>query len=158
MKLTKKGETEILQVMDTSWESYLKAKLDTLTAFLPDDYRNNGTRLEEIGNSKKEIVDCANELVDQMVMVHEPVDMYVKLNEKIEIRVVDNGNGVPDSAKDKIFQPFFTTKPTGQGTGLGLSLSYDIITKGHGGVLKVNTKPGEGTELIIQLPLNNSNI
>jgi len=53
---------------------------------------------------------------------------------------------------DKIFQPFFTTKPTGQGTGLGLSLSYDIITKGHGGQIKVDTKEGEFTEFIIQLP------
>ena len=53
---------------------------------------------------------------------------------------------------DKIFQPFFTTKPTGQGTGLGLSLSYDIITKGHGGELKAETKEGEGTTFVIQLP------
>ncbi len=75
-----------------------------------------------------------------------------KLDNKIEIRVKDNGNGIPDSVKDKIFQPFFTTKPTGQGTGLGLSLSYDII-KAHGGELSVETKAGEGTEFIIQLPI-----
>jgi len=81
-----------------------------------------------------------------------------KLDNSIEISVKDNGDGIPDSIKEKIFQPFFTTKPTGQGTGLGLSLSYDIITKGHGGTLTVNTKEGEGTEFIIQLPLNNSNI
>ena len=55
---------------------------------------------------------------------------------------------------DKIFQPFFTTKPTGQGTGLGLSLANDIVTKGHGGELKVETKEGEGSEFIIQLPVN----
>jgi signal transduction histidine kinase len=66
--------------------------------------------------------------------------------------VKDNGNGIPDEIKDKIFQPFFTTKPTGQGTGLGLSLSYDIITKGHGGKLKVETRPGKGTDFIIELP------
>ena len=53
----------------------------------------------------------------------------------IEISIQDNGNGIPDGIKDKIFQPFFTTKPTGQGTGLGLSLAYDIVTKGHGGTL-----------------------
>lgn len=80
------------------------------------------------------------------------------LKNSIEISVKDNGDGIPDSIKEKIFQPFFTTKPTGEGTGLGLSLSYDIITKGHGGTLTVNTKEGEGTEFITQLPLNNSNI
>ena len=64
----------------------------------------------------------------------------------------DNGNGIPQKVLDKIFQPFFTTKPTGQGTGLGLSLSYDII-KGHGGEIKVDTKQGEFAEFIIYLPL-----
>jgi signal transduction histidine kinase/ligand-binding sensor domain-containing protein len=71
----------------------------------------------------------------------------------VEIRVKDNGNGIPQNIVDKIFQPFFTTKPTGQGTGLGLSLSYDIITKGHNGELKVQSKEGEGAEFIISLPL-----
>jgi signal transduction histidine kinase len=74
----------------------------------------------------------------------------------IRIKVSDNGTGIPQKVLDKIFQPFFTTKPTGQGTGLGLSLSYDIITKGHGGELKVETKEGEGSIFIIQLPLNAS--
>ncbi len=74
-----------------------------------------------------------------------------KGNNKVEIRVKDNGNGIPQKVVDKIFQPFFTTKPTGQGTGLGLSLSYDII-KAHGGEVKVESKEGEGTEFIIQLP------
>src|SRR3954447_6222033 len=74
------------------------------------------------------------------------------LNDKIEIRVEDNGVGIPQKVVDKIFQPFFTTKPTGQGTGLGLSLSYDII-KVHGGEIKVDTKEGEGSEFIIQLPV-----
>jgi len=73
-----------------------------------------------------------------------------KLNDKIEIRVEDNGIGIPQKIVDKIFQPFFTTKPTGQGTGLGLSLSYDII-KAHGGEIKVETKEGEGSEFVIQL-------
>lgn len=76
-----------------------------------------------------------------------------KLDNKVEIRVTDNGPGIPNEIKDKIFQPFFTTKPTGEGTGLGLSMSYDIITKGHGGELKIETKKGEGSEFIIQLPL-----
>jgi signal transduction histidine kinase len=75
------------------------------------------------------------------------------LGDHIEIRVKDNGDGIPDEIKDKIFQPFFTTKPTGEGTGLGLSLSYDIITKGHGGELTVETVTGEGSNFKIILPL-----
>ena len=74
-----------------------------------------------------------------------------KETDKISISVKDNGNGIPATIKDKIFQPFFTTKPTGQGTGLGLSLSYDIV-KAHGGEIKMESKEGEGTEFIIQLP------
>jgi signal transduction histidine kinase len=70
---------------------------------------------------------------------------------KIEISIKDNGNGIPEKVKEKIFQPFFTTKPTGQGTGLGLSLSYDIV-KAHGGELKVETEEGKRSEFIIQLP------
>jgi signal transduction histidine kinase len=72
--------------------------------------------------------------------------------DKLVILVRDNGNGIPEKVLNKIFQPFFTTKPSGQGTGLGLSLSYDII-KAHGGELKVETKEGEGAEFIIELPL-----
>jgi signal transduction histidine kinase len=75
-----------------------------------------------------------------------------KSDDKIEIHVKDNGTGIASKAVDKIFQPFFTTKPTGQGTGLGLSLSYDII-KAHGGELKVETKEGEGSDFTIQLPI-----
>ncbi len=75
-----------------------------------------------------------------------------KLENAIEISVQDNGNGIPEAIKDKIFQPFFTTKPTGQGTGLGLSLAYDIVTKGHGGALEVVSKNSAGSELIIHLP------
>ena len=75
-----------------------------------------------------------------------------KLGDNVEIKVEDNGNGIPKNIVDKIFQPFFTTKPTGEGTGLGLSLSYDII-KAHGGEIKVHTKEGEGSEFIVQLPV-----
>ena len=75
-----------------------------------------------------------------------------KIYGKVEVKVEDNGNGIPQKVLDKIFQPFFTTKPTGQGTGLGLSLSYDIV-KAHGGEIKVETKENEGTEFIIQLPI-----
>jgi signal transduction histidine kinase len=75
-----------------------------------------------------------------------------KQNGKVEIIVKDNGNGIPQKVIDKIFQPFFTTKPTGQGTGLGLSLSFDIV-KAHGGELTVETKEGEGAVFIIRLPV-----
>ncbi|GAA4405116.1 hypothetical protein GCM10023187_23220 [Nibrella viscosa] len=72
--------------------------------------------------------------------------------DQVEIRVKDNGMGIPQEIINKIYQPFFTTKPTGQGTGLGLSLSYDIVTKGHGGDLSVETEPGQYSEFIIHLP------
>jgi signal transduction histidine kinase/ligand-binding sensor domain-containing protein len=78
------------------------------------------------------------------------------LGDRIEISVKDNGPGIPEEIKNKIFQPFFTTKPTGQGTGLGLSMSYDIITKGHGGEIKVASAEEEGTEFIISLPTRES--
>jgi two-component system NtrC family sensor kinase len=73
---------------------------------------------------------------------------------QIMISVRDNGNGIPDAIKDKIMQPFFTTKPTGEGTGLGLSLSYDIVVKGHGGNIDISSKEGKGAEFIITLPVS----
>jgi two-component system, NtrC family, sensor kinase len=76
-----------------------------------------------------------------------------KIDGKVFISVTDNGKGIPETIKDKIFQPFFTTKPPGQGTGLGLSLSYDIITKEHGGQIKVESKDEEGAEFMISLPI-----
>jgi signal transduction histidine kinase len=76
-----------------------------------------------------------------------------KRDGKILIAVKDNGNGIPQKIKDKIFQPFFTTKPSGQGTGLGLSMSYDIVTRGHGGELKLESVEGSGAEFIIVLPI-----
>ncbi len=97
---------------------------------------------------------AVNEKKKSGIENHEPTVSIStkKVNDKVEIRVSDNGNGIPQNIVDKIFQPFFTTKPTGQGTGLGLSLSYDII-KAHGGELKVETKEGEGSTFIIQLPV-----
>jgi C4-dicarboxylate-specific signal transduction histidine kinase len=74
-----------------------------------------------------------------------------RLNGKIEITVRDNGTGIPQKAIEKVFLPFFTTKPTGQGTGLGLSLSYDIV-KAHSGELKVECKDGAGATFTISLP------
>ncbi|SMB99772.1 histidine kinase [Hymenobacter roseosalivarius DSM 11622] len=76
-----------------------------------------------------------------------------RVGNTVRVRVRDNGNGIPAAVREKIYQPFFTTKPTGEGTGLGLSLSYDIITKGHGGTLSVESEEGEYTEFTISLPL-----
>jgi len=75
-------------------------------------------------------------------------------NDNILITVKDNGNGIPDAIKDKIMQPFFTTKPTGEGTGLGLSLTYDMVVKGHDGSINVETKEGHFTQFVIKLPLS----
>ncbi len=95
-----------------------------------------------------------NEKSKQNTPSYEPtVSVFTKKEgNRVLVSVKDNGNGIPDSIKEKIFQPFFTTKPTGQGTGLGLSLSYDIV-KAHGGELKVGTKEGEGSEFVITFPL-----
>ena len=87
------------------------------------------------------------------IVDYEPVVLVStrKIDQKVEVRVKDNGNGIPSNLLNKIFQPFFTTKPTGQGTGLGLSLSYDII-KAHGGELRVESKEGEGSEFVVLIP------
>ena len=74
------------------------------------------------------------------------------LGDRVEIRIRDNGTGIPPEVKEKIFNPFFTTKPAGEGTGLGLSISHDIIVKQHGGSIEVDTQPGEFTEIRIILP------
>jgi signal transduction histidine kinase len=95
---------------------------------------------------------AVNERQKQVIAGYEPV-VAVKTTrhgDKIEIIVMDNGNGIPQKLLEKIFQPFFTTKPTGQGPGLGLSVAYDIV-KAHGGDLKVETKEGEGSEFIVSL-------
>jgi len=75
------------------------------------------------------------------------------VHKSLQITVEDNGTGIPESVKDKILQPFFTTKPTGEGTGLGLSLSYDIVAKGHGGKIDIDSKEGEYTKFIVTLPI-----
>ena len=75
-----------------------------------------------------------------------------RVNGQVRIRVRDNGTGIPADVQAKVFQPFFTTKPTGEGTGLGLSLSHDIIAQGHGGTLAVESQEGQGTAFTISLP------
>ena len=74
------------------------------------------------------------------------------LGDRVEIRIRDNGTGIPPEVRDKMFNPFFTTKPAGEGTGLGLSMSHDIIVKQHGGTIDVETSPGQFTEFRIVLP------
>jgi signal transduction histidine kinase len=141
----------------------LRAKDKSFNATLQTDFNQNIEKIniipQDIGRALLNLYNNAfytvNEKKKREGETYEPV-VSVKTNEidnKIQIIVKDNGNGIPQSIVDKIFQPFFTTKPTGQGTGLGLSLSYDIITQGHSGTLKVETKEGKGSEFIISLPL-----
>ena len=78
------------------------------------------------------------------------------LGEAVEIRIRDNGTGIPPEVREKMFNPFFTTKPTGEGTGLGLSMTHDIVVKQHGGKIDVETEPGVFTEFIIILPRDNA--
>jgi len=98
---------------------------------------------------------AVNEKKQQMPSGYEPTVSVSthSLNGKVEIKVADNGNGIPQKVLDKIYQPFFTTKPSGQGTGLGLSMSYEIVTKGHSGELRVETKEGEGSVFTVSLPV-----
>jgi signal transduction histidine kinase len=77
------------------------------------------------------------------------------LGEAVEIRIRDNGTGIPPEVREKMFNPFFTTKPTGEGTGLGLSITHDIIVKQHGGWIRVETEPGSFTEFVVTLPRDN---
>ena len=142
-----------LRAKDKSFNANLKTELDNSIGKI-------NVAPQEIGRVILNLINNAfyavNEKQKQNVNGYEPTVTITtaKRNGKVEIKVKDNGNGIPQKIVDKIFQPFFTTKPTGQGTGLGLSLAYDIITKGHGGELKVETKEGEGSEFIIRLPLN----
>ncbi len=139
----------------------LRAKDKSLNAILVTDYDERIGNIniipQDIGRVLLNLINNAFYIVNQKKEPqpngYEPtVSVSTKKNGKlISIGVADNGNGIPKNIVDKIFQPFFTTKPTGEGTGLGLSLSYDIV-KAHGGALKVDTKEGEGTEFVIEIP------
>ena len=139
----------------------LRAKDKTFNAELKTDFDNSIGNInvvpQDIGRVILNLINNAfyavNEKAKQNIPGYEPtVTVNTKKSEgKVEISVKDNGNGIPDSIKEKIFQPFFTTKPTGQGTGLGLSLSYDIVNA-HGGELKVEAKEGEGSIFTIKIP------
>jgi signal transduction histidine kinase len=140
----------------------LRAKDKTFNATMKTDFDESIGKIDIIPQDIARVVlnlitnafYAVNEKSKQGIADYEPTVSVVtkKVNHQVEIRVTDKGNGIPANIVDKIFQPFFTTKPTGQGTGLGLSLSYDIV-KAHGGELKVETKEGMGTEFIIQLPI-----
>jgi signal transduction histidine kinase len=140
----------------------LRAKDKTFNSTMKTDFDESIGKIniipQDIGRVVLNLITNAfyavNEKSKQGIADYEPTVSVVtkKVNHQVEIRVTDNGNGIPANIVDKIFQPFFTTKPTGQGTGLGLSLSYDIV-KAHGGELKVETIEGMGTEFIIQLPI-----
>jgi signal transduction histidine kinase len=161
-----------LRAKDKSFNAIIKTDFDASLEkinIIPQDIGR--VILNLLTNAFYAVNEKKKECQAEPVEAHPPYEPTVsvstkKLNDKVEISVVDNGNGIPQQIVDKIFQPFFTTKPTGQGTGLGLSLSYDIITKGHGGELKVQTKVDEGnpdnfgkeegTTFTISLPVNNN--
>ena len=140
----------------------LRAKDKSFNATLKTDYDESIGNIniipQDIGRVILNLINNAFYAVDEKkksgIENYEPTITVStkKINDKTEIRVTDNGNGIPQKVLDKIFQPFFTTKPTGQGTGLGLSMSYDIV-KAHGGELKVETTEGDGSEFNIQLPI-----
>ena len=142
----------------------LRAKDKSFNATMKTDFDktigNINVVQQDIGRVVLNLINNAFYAVNERLRQSQPDSGYEptvtvstkNLGDKIEISVKDNGNGIPESIKEKIFQPFFTTKPTGQGTGLGLSLSYDIV-KAHGGELTVETIIGKGSKFIISFPL-----
>ncbi len=151
-----------LRAKDKSFNATMKTDLDETIGninIIPQDIGR--VILNLITNAFYAVTEKKNGLTSEkpgsknLISQYEPTVTVTtkKTGSKVEIRVQDNGNGIPQKVLEKIFQPFFTTKPTGQGTGLGLSMSYDIVTKGHAGELKAVTKEGEGAEFIIILPV-----
>ncbi len=139
----------------------MRAKDKTFNANMQTDFDNNIEKIniipQDIGRVLLNLFNNAFYAVNEKAKQTNNYELAVsvatkKINNCVELTVMDNGNGISQKVIDKIFQPFFTTKPTGEGTGLGLSLSYDII-KAHGGEIKVETKENEGTKFIIQLPI-----
>ncbi len=140
----------------------LRAKEKSFNAILKTDFDESVGKVniipQDIGRVLLNLITNAFYAVDEKrklaVADYEPTVAIStkKIDNKIEIKVTDNGNGIPKNIVDKIFQPFFTTKPTGQGTGLGLSMAYDVI-KVHGGEINVDSNEGEGTNFIISLPI-----
>ena len=142
-----------LRARDKSFNTTMKTDFDDTVGkvnIIPQDI---GRVILNLINNAFYVVDEKKTVQQAQGGSYEPtVSVSTKKNNgKVEIKVADNGNGIPQKVLDKIFQPFFTTKPTGQGTGLGLSLSYDIV-KAHGGEIRVETKENEGTTFLIMLP------
>ncbi|SET76490.1 sensor histidine kinase [Hymenobacter actinosclerus] len=130
-----------------------------LTTFFDPQLKQVEVVPQDLGRVLLNLFTNAFYAVQQRQLLGEPgyaptveVNTLHRASGEVEIRVRDNGTGIPEAVRQKIFQPFFTTKPAGQGTGLGLSLSYDIITKSHNGTLSLETEEGQGTEFIIELP------
>jgi C4-dicarboxylate-specific signal transduction histidine kinase len=139
-----------LRARDKSFNAEMKTDLDTGIGSINVVPQEIGSVLLNLFNNAFYAV---NEKKQKQDATFKPLVSVItkKENEKVVIKVTDNGFGIPQSSVDKIFQPFYTTKPAGQGTGLGLSLSYDII-KAHDGSIKVETKENEGTVMIVELP------
>ena len=144
-----------LRAKDKSFNATTKTELDNSIEKININPQDIGRVILNLINNAFYAVNEKKKTYEPLATSYEPiVTVSTKRNNgKVEIGVKDNGNGIPQKVLDKIFQPFFTTKPTGQGTGLGLSLSYDIA-RAHGGEINVETKEGEGTVFIIQLPIN----
>ena len=141
-----------LQAKEKNFEATLKTDFDPSVGKIDIIPHDIGRVLLNLINNAFYAV---NERSKKQVIGYEPTVSVrtKKVNGELEISVADNGNGIPEKVLDKVFQPFFTTKPTGQGTGLGLSLSYDII-KAHQGKIIIRNTPGAGAEFIITLPIN----
>ena len=141
-----------LRAKDKNFNATLHTDFDPAIGMIPVMSQDIGRVLLNLINNAfyavSEKSKLSNEGYEPMVSVHTK-----KMNGEVEISVADNGNGIPEKVLDKVFQPFFTTKPTGQGTGLGLSLSYDTI-KAHQGKINIKNTPGKGAEFIITLPIN----
>ena len=150
-----------LRAKDKSFNAGFKTKLDEKLSkinVIPQDIGR--VLLNLINNAFYAVNEKKKQLKKAGISGYQPLVVVStkEYNGYAEIRIKDNGNGIPGEVLDKIFQPFFTTKPSGHGTGLGLSLSFDIVTKGHGGNMNVETKEGEYSEFIVELPIiNNEN-
>jgi two-component system, NtrC family, sensor kinase len=145
----------------------LRAKDKSFNADFKTDFDENLPKTnvvsQDIGRVLLNLVNNAFYAVHNVGRAQNPADIGAyqptvtistqKIDNQIIVKVQDNGIGMNEATKAKIFQPFFTTKPTGQGTGLGLSLAYDIVTKGHGGTIEVESVEGQGTTFIVKLPI-----
>ncbi|MBL0883775.1 MAG: GHKL domain-containing protein [Chitinophagaceae bacterium] len=142
-----------LRAKDKSFNAKFETKLDPQVGVLDIVPQDIGRVLLNLINNAFYATD---ERKKKEAVGYEPMVMIEtgKIDDFVTISVTDNGMGIPDAIKEKIFQPFFTTKPTGQGTGLGLSLSYDIV-KAHKGELKVETKEGKGTKFVLSIKILN---